>query len=68
MSGVRWSPTGNEAPPDPRRRALFDDWCETGVVQYGITLDDYARMRMEGRWNEYAREHLRGRFMVEEVE
>jgi hypothetical protein len=65
MSGVRWSPTGTGEAPNPQRRALFDDWCASVVVRYGVTFDNYARMRMEGAWNDYAREHLGGRFMVE---
>lgn len=67
MSGERWRASATGAPPDPRRRELFDEWCASGVVEFDprVTFEEYARRRLDGTWNEYAREHLRGRFVVE---
>lgn len=66
MTGERWSPSSSR--PAKARRVYFQEWATHGLVQWGITFGGYAELREDGRWNEYAREHLGGRFTVEEGE
>lgn len=55
-------------PPAPHRRPYFEAWIESELPRLGITYARYVELREAGTWNDYAREHLRGRFMVEETD
>lgn len=63
MSGERWSPTGER--PSRHRMPYFEAWVQSGVGRIGITYGRYVELREAGTWNDYAREHLGGRHIVE---
>lgn len=52
--------------PAPHRKPWFEHWIASDVARLGVTYSQYVELREAGKWNQYAQDHLGGRFMVEE--